>query len=168
MGAILSAAAARGAPTRTLHLADFDIGFCTNRRGCTQAPGTARVPCLVHRDDMEQLPDQVHSAHALVIGAPVDIGAVNAVTQRSVERCIGYYYRPWGTHRGAGLDSATPARMNNRLFGFGALHALEKPAGAAGAGVVERVRVGMLTEQEVRLSERTRRKAAVIGERLAA
>ncbi len=179
--AILSAAAARGAATRTLHLSDFDIGFCTNCRGCTQAPGTARVPCLVHRDDMEQLLDQVHSAQALVIGAPVNVGAVNALTQRFVERCIGYYYWPWGTRRGPVLrdparprtavlvsTSAAPAWMNNRLFGFGALHALEKLAEAAGARVIERVRVGMLTEQEVRLSQRTRRKAAVIGERLAA
>jgi multimeric flavodoxin WrbA len=92
VSAILASAATAGANTQKVYLQDQHIEFCTNCRHCLQTPG--RSPCI-HQDDMVALLDQVEAADALVLGAPVNFGNVNALTRRFLERTICYGYWPW-------------------------------------------------------------------------
>ncbi len=178
---VLAAAAAAGARTDKIYLCDCHIEFCTNCRGCTQDPGEARVPCVVHSDDMEGVLDRVEQADAIVIGAPVNVGSANALTQRFVERCVGYYYWPWGTRGGPRLrnkakprkavlvsSSAAPSLMNSALFGMGAVRTLEAFAEIVGAEVVDVIKVGLVTDREIAVSQRALRKARTTGRRLTA
>ncbi len=161
----------RGAKIDRLRLAEFEIGFCTNCRVCTQAPGTRQVPCVVHHDDMQPLLDRVAAADVLVIAAPVNNGGLNALTQRFVERCVGFYYWPWTRRGGPVLRNAAPSKralvistsaaprlLNNRLFGNGAGHALGRLARTLGAGTVETVKIGMLTGPEAKLAASAERR----------
>lgn len=43
--------------------------------------------------------DTLEAADALVIGAPVNFGNVNALTQQFLERCVCYGYWPWNARR---------------------------------------------------------------------
>lgn len=92
VSAILDSAAIAGAVTQKVYLQDQHIEFCTNCRYCLQTP--RRSPCI-HQDDMAALLDQVEAADALVLGAPVNFGNVNALTRRFLERTICYGYWPW-------------------------------------------------------------------------
>jgi multimeric flavodoxin WrbA len=78
---VLAAAAAGGAATEKVYLLDSRIEFCTNCRNCTQHPGPDPGRCFLE-DDMAGLIERVERADALVLGAPVNFGNVNALTQR--------------------------------------------------------------------------------------
>jgi hypothetical protein len=175
----LELAAARGAAVDTIRLADHDIGFCTNCRGCTQQPGAAQVPCVVHRDDMQQLLGRIATADALVIAAPVNAGNLNALTQRFAERCVGFYYWPFATRGGPKLrsprtaadalvisTSAAPRFFNNRLFGFGAEHGLRWLCRSLGARVAASLKVGMLDGPEPVLADGDMRRLRRAASRL--
>lgn len=178
---ILDSAAANGAETSKIYLSDCNIEFCTNCRECTQPPGDKRVPCVVHHnDDMNFILDQVEMSDTVVIGAPVNIGSANALTQKFVERCVGYYYFPWGARypvlrdknkrRNAILvaGSAAPAFMNSGFFGSGVLKTLNAIADLIGADVVETIKVGQVTSDKFQVPEPSLRKARKAAESLAA
>ena len=178
---ILDSAAENGAETSKIYLSDCDIEFCTNCRECTQPRGKKRVPCVVHHnDDMNFILDQVEMSDTVVIGAPVNIGSANALTQKFVERCVGYYYFPWGARypvlrdknirRNAILvtGSAAPAFMNSNLFGSGALMTLKAIADLIGADVVETIKVGNVTSDDFKVPDHSLKKARKTAELLAA
>lgn len=177
--AVLAAAAADGAATEKIYLLDSHIEFCTNCRSCTQHPGDEPGRCFLE-DDMAGLIARIEGADALVFGAPVNFGNVNALTQRFLERLVGYSFWPWGKpapkmrKQGRPLKpavlvtaSAMPAIMG-RLF-TGALRGLKLGAAAVGARPVATLYVGLAARQEhPQLPKRMLRKARSAGQRLAA
>src|SRR5579871_1970976 len=93
--AVLEGAREKGAETRTFHLREQQIEFCTNCRRCMQQPGTEWGKC-VQKDDLEKILDEVKRADALVLGAPVNCYNVTAIFRRWMERLVGAGYWPWG------------------------------------------------------------------------
>ena len=180
VSAVLEAAEEKGAETQKIYLQDRDIGFCTNCRECAQAPGKHYVPCVVHDDEMTGVVGQILSSDTIVVGAPVNMGSVNAMTQRFIERCIGFAYYPWDNLQPALRDtnkrrnailissSAAPSFMNNRIFGMSAISSLHVFANSVGARVTGTIKVGLVNKREFALPERTAQKARQTGHRIAA
>jgi multimeric flavodoxin WrbA len=178
---VLQAAEENGALTSKIYLSDCNIDFCINCRECTQSPGQDRVPCLVHTDDdMDDIIEQIEKSDTIVIGAPVNIGSANALTQKFVERCVGYYYFPWGKkfpvlrdsriRRKAILvsGSAAPAFMNSAVFGSSAMMTLKEIAKLVGADVVHTIKVGNVISSDFGVPARSLKKARKATEMLAA
>jgi multimeric flavodoxin WrbA len=95
---VLNAAAERGAEVEKIHLLDKRIEFCTNCRRCTQTEGPDPGVCI-HDDDMAGLIAAIEEADALVLGAPVNVGGVNALTQRFLERLVCFPGGPGESRR---------------------------------------------------------------------
>lgn len=177
VSAVLAAAAAGGAATEKVYLLDSRIEFCTNCRRCTQHPGPDPGRCFLV-DDMAGLVERIEGADALVLGAPVNFGNVNALTQRFLERLVGYSHWPWGEPapkmRKQGQPpkpavlvtaSAMPALMG-RLF-TGSLRGLKLGAAAVGAKPVATLFVGLAARSECQeLPARMLRKARSAGKKL--
>lgn len=178
---ILDAATANGATAEKIYLSDKTINFCTNCRECVQAPGPDRFPCVVHKDDdVNDMFEKINRADTVVLGAPVNLGSVNALTQRFAERCIGSYYFPWGAKYPVLRDkqkkrtailvssSAAPGFMNSAAFGNGAMMTLRTIAELIGADVIDEFKVGLVTTSDFIVPERSLRKARKAAELLAA
>jgi NAD(P)H-dependent FMN reductase len=175
---VLDAAATAGAATRKIYLLELDIAFCINCRRCTQEPGQAPGECF-HRDDMSGLIEQIENAEAFVLGAPVNFGNANALTQRFLERLVCYSYWPWGQaapkiRKGALSPkpailitaSAMPAILARLLTG--SLRGLKLGAKAIGAKPVATIYVGQSAMQEIpALPERIYRRAQRSAKQLA-
>lgn len=99
VSAILDEATLLGADTEKIYLLDKNIEFCTNCRQCTQVAGKERGKCPIN-DDMEAILEKYDDADAVVIGAPVNFFALNALTKKFMERLIPFTYWPWGTKTG--------------------------------------------------------------------
>ena len=95
----LESAAKSGADTELIYLKDKQIEFCTNCRLCTQTNGKEPTECYIE-DDMNSILKSCSEADALVIGAPVNFFAINAMTKKFMERLLPYVYWPWGTKTG--------------------------------------------------------------------
>lgn len=93
--AMLEGAREKGAETRTFHLREQQIEFCTNCRKCMQEPGEDWGRC-VQKDDLEKILAEVKAADALVLGAPVNCYNVTAIFRRWMERLVGGGFWPWG------------------------------------------------------------------------
>jgi multimeric flavodoxin WrbA len=173
---ILEGAAKQGAQTKKIYLQDRHIEFCTNCRMCMQQPGLERGKCVL-ADDMDNILQDIESADSLVIGAPVNFGNINALTRRFLERCVCYGYWPWNaaapklrnpnrTKKSVLVSSSgAPAWMGRLLTGtLGALKDLSKMLGAKPVGVLW---VGLVNQQDMPLSDRIRRRAKRLGQKLA-
>ncbi len=172
---ILASAESQGAETQKIYLQDQHIEFCTNCRTCMQEPGTERGKCVLE-DDMERILQDIESADSLVIGAPVNFSNVNALTRRFLERCVCYAYWPWGTTPKMRnptmrkkavlvLSSGAPVWMTRWLTGaLGALKDLAKMLGAKPIGVLW---IGLVNSPEVELSDKVKRQAQQLGQKLA-
>ena len=177
VSAVLAAAAAGGAATEKIYLLDSRIEFCTNCRLCTQHPGPDPGRCFLE-DDMAGLIERIEGADALVLGAPVNFGNVNALTQRFLERLVGFSHWPWGQPapktRKKGQPpkpavlitaSAMPAIMGRLLTG--SLRGLKLGADAVGAKPVATLFIGLAAIREHQeLPERMIRKARSAGQKL--
>ena len=93
--AVLEGAREKGAETRTFHLTEQHIEFCTNCRQCTQTPGEERGQCA-QQDDLEPMLEEIEAADAVVLASPVNYYNVTAIFRRFLERLLGYTYWPWG------------------------------------------------------------------------
>lgn len=174
---VLAAATERGAATEKIYLLDSRIEFCANCRNCTQQSGPDPGRCFLE-DDMAGLIERIEGADALVLGAPVNFGNVNALTQRFLERLVGYSYWPWGQPapkirkkdqppKPAVLvtSSAMPAIMGRLLTG--SLRGLKLGADAVGAKPFATLFVGLAAMRERQeLPERIIRKARRAGQKL--
>jgi len=173
---ILSVASQHGAEVEKIYLVDQHIKFCTNCRECTQTPGTERGKCILE-DDMEAVLRKIDAAHSLVIGAPVNFNNVTAITRTFMERCVGYVYWPWGIEKpqirtpGLGKKVAlvsagsAPARMGKTFKG--AMDALKYLANTLGAHSIGHVWIDQVNNAQMDLPEKTLRKAARLGQKLA-
>lgn len=175
--AILAAAQAAGAETHKIYLQDQHIEFCTNCRACLQQPGAKRGDCVL-QDDMAAILAQLDEADAFVLGAPVNFGNVNALTQQFIERCVCYGYwprgqqgptlrQPQGTKKAVLVSSsAAPGFIARWLTSvFKTLKQLAKMLSAKPVGTLW---IGMIDPQDATLSQRVRRQAEKLGQQLAA
>jgi putative NADPH-quinone reductase len=171
---ILDAAAAQGAHTEKIYLQDHHIEFCTNCRHCLQVPG--RGECSL-KDDMAALLDQIETADALVLGAPVNFGHINALTQQFLERTVCYGYWPAGAP-GPVRETTPPPRKavlvtSSAAPGFvgrwvmSPITALKKLADRLGAKPVGTLWIGMIDPKDSTLSPRNHRLAQKLGYQLA-
>ena len=131
-------------------------------------------------DDLNDILAEIEKADTVVIGAPVNLGSANALTQRFAERCIGYYYYPWGAHYPVLRDntkrrkailvssSAAPRFMNSKAFGSGAMMTLRTIAELVGAEISEEIKVGLVTKHDYDVPQRSLQKARKAAARLAA
>jgi hypothetical protein len=166
----------QGHEVSKLYLLDYDLKFCSNCRTCMQQPGEARGHCVIE-DELERLLGEIGRADALILGAPTNLGNVNAMTRQFMERCAGFAYWPWGEHaprlrrrrkpsRPALLvcSSAAPAPIGRLFYGsMGALKTLADILGFRPAGTLW---VGLVNRQEVSLKPRTERRIAHLAMRL--
>jgi NAD(P)H-dependent FMN reductase len=173
---VLAAAEQQGAQTQKIYLHDRHIEFCTNCRVCLQEPGTSRGKCVLE-DDMNRILEEIEKADSLVIGSPVNFGNINALTRRFLERCVCYGYWPWDavapklrnpvSRKKAVLvaSSAAPAWMGRWMTGaLGALKDVAKMLGAKPIGVLW---VGLVDPKEIELSDKMRKQARRLGQKLA-
>jgi NAD(P)H-dependent FMN reductase len=175
--AVLDGARSRGAAVRKIYLMDRHIEFCRNCRFCTQEPGRARGRCI-QEDDLEELLQEIDLADGVVLGSPVNDYNVTAVFRRFMERLLGYTYWPWGqtaprrrsqlrTRRAVLVATASMPALFIPLA-TGAPRALRLTARTGGARPVGTLWVGLAAQTpEQKISDRLRRRAAKLGQRLA-
>ena len=173
---ILAEAGHQGAEIHKIYLQDRQIEFCTNCRLCVQEPGIKRGKCVLE-DEMEEILEEIDKADALVLGAPVNFGSINALTQRFLERCICYGYWPQGQmapklrnpqqNKKAVLvsSSAAPALLGRLLSG--AMDSLKNLATMLGAKPVGVLWIGLVNPKKHQLSDRIIQRAKTLGQKLA-
>jgi multimeric flavodoxin WrbA len=175
---ILAAAEQAGAETAKIYLIDKSVEFCTNCRSCGQLEGPNHGACAI-ADDMPALLDEIEQADGLVLASPMNFGTVTAVMKRFIERLVCFAYWPWGQ---AGpkmrnkrktkvavlvASSAAPslmARVATKMIGL-----MKKTAGVLGARTIGVLFIGLAAQkQDQWIGERARKKAHVLGRKLAA
>ncbi len=173
----LAAASQQGAETEKIYLIDKHIEFCTNCRTCTQEPGAEPGEC-VHDDEMRDILAKCREADGLVLGSPVNLGYVTAVTRRFMERLVCMAYWPWGKWSPAMRDTArnkpavliTSAAMPGIMIRLttGTPKALKTLANMLGAKPIATLCVGLIACQaKPTLSNKVRNKARQAGRKLA-
>ena len=176
VGRLLHELQSQGHAVGKIHLLDYELKFCSNCRTCMQQPGETRGRCVIE-DDLDRLLDEIERADALVLGAPTNLGNVNALTRQFMERCAGFAYWPWGEKapkprrrdkpsKPAVLvcSSAAPSLIG-RLF-YSSLGALKTLADILGFRPAGTLWVGMVNRQEVSLDPHTERRIARLATRL--
>ena len=176
--AVLEGAREKGAETKTFHLREQQIEFCTNCRRCMQQPGEEFGKC-VQKDDLEKILAEVKTADALVLGAPVNCYNVTAIFRRWLERLVGAGYWPWGQaapktrQRKAARRAVlvTSAAMPGFLIPLatGAARALKLAAAMLNARPVGSMWMGFVAQQpHYELTPKLRARARRLGRKLAA
>ncbi len=172
---VLAGARDGGAQTDVIRLKDMNVEFCTNCRACTLQPGVDRGTCLIH-DDQDQILRSLDGADAIVLGAPVNFGDVNALTRRLLERMVGFAHWPEGAKapvpRESGTNkpavlvtaSAAPSVLTRTLMR--PLRTLKQMAKLLHAKPTGTLVIGLAGGNKA-LTERQRRKARGLGRRLA-
>ena len=175
--AVLDGARVLGAKTRTFHLTEQHIEFCTNCRECTQQPGVGRGPCK-QKDDLEPMLKEIEAADAVVLASPVNYYNVTAIFRRFLERLLGNVYWPWGQMAPKPRTRLQPRKavlvVTSAAPGFliplatGAARALRIAAALLGAKPVGKLWVGLAAgETHHTLSARTLERARRLGMKLA-
>jgi len=175
--AVLEGAREKGAETRTYHLLDQHIEFCTNCRTCTQTPGEERGKCA-QQDDLEPMLKEIEAADAVVLGSPVNYYNATALFRRFEERLLGFAYWPWGQNSPRARSKRQPRKAvlvaSSGMPGFliplttGAARALRLAAKMMGARPVGELWIGLAAgEPHHALSRRTRERARRLGQSLA-
>jgi putative NADPH-quinone reductase len=175
--AVLAGAREKGAETRTIHLREQHIEFCTNCRGCMQTDGEARGRCL-QEDDLEPMLKDIDSADAIVLASPVNCYNVTAIFRRWMERMVGSYFWPWGMEapkpRRKKLTRKAVLIASSAMPGFlipvatGAARALRLTAGILGAKAAGEMWLGLVARKpQYELTERQRERARRLGWKLA-
>jgi NAD(P)H-dependent FMN reductase len=175
--AILASAKEAGAETKKIYLIDKHLLFCTNCRSCTQQPGDSDGKCVLD-DDMESILREVEHADAIVLGSPMNAGTVIAVMKVFLERLVCKAYWPWGAPapksrnpkktKQAVLVASSAAPAFLARFTGDVTRALQSAAGMLRAKTIGTLFVGLAAQQQHQeISNRTRKKAALLGKKLA-
>ncbi len=174
---VLKAAQDQGADIAKIDLIDKHIEYCLNCRACCQEPGPQRGTCVIN-DDMEEILATLEWADAIVLGAPVNFGDVNALTRTFLERMVGFTFWPWEYPAGPKIRNQTMAKkavlvtassapgLLTKLFAR-SLKTLKTMARLLGAKPIGVVVVGLVNEPEIRLRDKTRQAARKLGMKLA-
>jgi putative NADPH-quinone reductase len=174
---ILKSAQSLGAQTEKIFLLDKHIEFCTNCRSCVQKAGAKRGDCVID-DDMKNILDQIDSADAVVLAAPVNWFNVTAVMKKFIERLMPYGYWPWGkgipkyrikklTKKAVLITASAAPAFIGRLFFPGTLSILKSAAKCVGARVIKKIYIGTaaVTEDQP-LSEKYKKQLFNAGQLL--
>lgn len=172
---VLDGARERGASVTKIDLVDRRIEFCRNCRECMQLPGAERGRCVID-DNVAGILDEIDAADALVLGAPVNLGDVNALTRQFLERTAPYAFWPAGQpapklrraerdKRAVLVTSGAAPSLLGRLL-FAPLKTLRVLARNLGARPIGSLFIGQAGEHPASLDERTRKSARRLGERL--
>jgi NAD(P)H-dependent FMN reductase len=175
---ILASAKEAGAETSKIYLIDRHLSFCTNCRSCTQQPGPQYGICVLD-DDMTGVLQELDRADALVLGSPMNAGTVTAVMKVFIERLVCTAYWPWGAPAPKNRNpekkkravlvasSAAPAFLAD--FTGDIMRRLKTAAGMLGARTIGTLFIGLAAQQQHQeISRRTRKKARLLGQKLAA
>ncbi|MEI6757431.1 MAG: flavodoxin family protein [Chlorobium sp.] len=174
---ILASAKECGAETRKIWLIDRPLSFCTNCRSCTQKEGLQHGLCVLE-DDMESLLQEVERADTLVLASPMNAGTVTAVMKLFIERLVCFGYWPWGTpapksrnpvktKRALLVASSAAPSVFARLSGD-VTRLLKTAANLVGARTVGVLFIGLAAQkQQQELSKRSKKKARLLGQKLA-
>ena len=81
LAAALDEAAARGAQTELVELADLDIGYCVGCNACL-----ARPTCALSGDDMAALTEKLLAADGVILASPDYFSSVSARMKTFMER----------------------------------------------------------------------------------
>ena len=174
---ILASAREAGAETRKLYLIDKHLLFCTNCRSCTQQEGSRHGTCVLD-DDMESVFQELDWADALILGSPMNAGTVTAAMKVFLERLVATAYWPWGAPapknrtpkktKKAVLVASSAAPAFIAKFTGDVTRALKSAAGMLGASTIGVLFVGLAAQQQHQeLSAKVRKKARLLGEKLA-
>lgn len=174
VGKILEGAAARGAETEKIFLADSDVRFCRNCRECLQPPGNEPGECFIE-DDVQELIRKCLASDLLILSSPVNFGSMTAVSKAFLERLVCLAHWPWGRpapklrhlagRRMAVLvtSSAAPS-MLTRFGAFNSLTELGKMAELLHAEVAARLHYGLVAlYRESGLRQSQKRAAVQLG-----
>jgi multimeric flavodoxin WrbA len=174
---MLAAAREEGAETTKIYLAEIRIEFCTNCRLCAQQDGASRGVCPI-ADQMGDVLDLVEASDSIILASPTNFATVTALMKRFIERLVCYAYWPWGKpapkvrHRELPrravlvASSAAPAFLARLATSMVKL--LKQAAGLLGARTVGVLFIGLAASEELpNLTERARRKARLLGKKLA-
>jgi multimeric flavodoxin WrbA len=172
---ILKGAREHGAEVEKIDLVDRRVDYCDACRQCSRQPGPHRGECPKD-DDVPAILDAIDSADAVVFGAPVNFGDVNAITRTLLERMLGFAYWPEGqrepelrstryTKRAVLVTSSSAPGMVARFLAR-PFPTLRRMAQLAGARVVGTLVVGV-TDQEDGPGQRKLAAARELGARLA-
>jgi multimeric flavodoxin WrbA len=178
VSAVLSSAQEHGAETEKIYLIDQHIEFCTNCRSCTQEAGTDPGICI-HQDAVADILSRYLKCDGVVIGAPVNIFNVNAVTRRFMERLVCFTYWPWGQpgyklrkkDRGKKAVLITSSAMPGFMGRFftGAARALKITAQTMGAKPLATLFIGLSAQnKKTTVPDSALRRAREAGCKLAA
>ena len=175
---ILASAHEAGAKTGKIYLIDRHLSFCTNCRSCTQHAGPQYGACVLD-DDMSVILRELDRADAIISGSPMNAGTVTAVMKVFIERLVCTAYWPWGAPAPKNRNpekkkqavlvasSAAPAFMANVTGDITA--SLKTAAGMLGARAIGTLFIGLAAQQQHQeISRRTRKKAQLLGKKLAA
>ncbi len=174
---VLASAMDAGSSISRINLLDRNIEFCRNCRACTQQQDIRRGECVIG-DEMCAILDEIEKSDAIVIASPVNFGTVTAVMKKFMERLVCFAYWPWGRPAPKVRDqrkprkavvitsSAAPAIMT-RLF-TRIVKQLKTAAGLLGAETLGVLVIGMAPQSpQQKISERARKKARLLGKKLA-
>jgi NAD(P)H-dependent FMN reductase len=175
---MLEAAREHGAETHVIHLTEQHIGFCRNCRQCTQEPGETRGKCS-QEDDLEEILEEIETADAIVLAAPVNCYNVTAIFRRFMERLVGAAYWPWGSKAPVARTKERPRKAvlvtSSAMPGFlipmatGAARALRLTASMLGARPIGRLWIGLAAQTPFQpLSPHAVERARRLGVSLAA
>lgn len=90
----LKGASSCGAETEMLHLYDYVYHGCRSCFACKRKNTKTNGFCVI-KDDLTPVFEKIAKADALLLGAPIYLGAVNGMTQSFFERLI-YPYLSYG------------------------------------------------------------------------
>ena len=173
---VLRGVESRGAQVSKIYLIDKNIEFCDNCRSCMQTEGDARGNC-VHDDDMDEILNDIESADAVVIGAPMNLGSVTAVTKRFIERLGVYAYWPWGKpapkfrktngKKAVIITSSAMPSLMGKIIAGSCMRTLKYSAKVLGAKITATLWFGMVARHPADgLNEKKLKKAFAAGQKL--
>lgn len=86
----LEGARSEGAETELVNLYDLNYTGCTSCLACKVKGGKSLGYCSV-KDDLKQVLDEIDSSDALIVGSPIYLGDISAMTQCFLERLYFQY-----------------------------------------------------------------------------
>jgi len=88
--------ASKNCYVKKLHLADYDIKFCTNCLACRDSKTEEPIAKCSIQDDMDHIREDVLKSDSLIFGTPVHMGYATAIMMTFLERICWTFAKPEG------------------------------------------------------------------------